>query len=85
MSSQHGQLGVLDTVPTGRDADLTHDFWDPSWIEGLVACTEFVPQMTNNQLARALEWAHEHSCYYHCELCDMLSACVAESARRLRQ
>lgn len=77
-------LAVLDTIPTGRDEELTHDMWEPAWIETLEACTAFVPKMSREELARTLCWAHRHSCYYHSELCDLLTACVAEAAHWLR-
>lgn len=84
---------VLLTSPTGcSDAKFAAlmgvrakdvDMWSPSFIAQIDLVTRAVPDMTNAELAQALTWAQEHSCYYHPELSDLLEATVAEAARRL--
>lgn len=74
--------GVFAARIGARARDV--DMWDPSFIAQVNAATRLVCEMTNAELAQALTWAHEHSCYYHSELCSLLEETVHAAACRLR-
>lgn len=75
---------AMKTLSVSRSLDAPADFeWSPAFCGACLAVADSVGELRGPELAELLRWCDDNHCYYHGEICTLVSAATNEAARRL--